>query len=80
MESWNKLLHSFRKFSLRPVTQRYHGKSSSMMLLQTAVDMKYEYTGAGPNSWVPEPSTDPCAVAPNGQVRFSPAREWIWIQ
>ncbi|KAL1945640.1 hypothetical protein VTO73DRAFT_1642 [Trametes versicolor] len=67
MESWNKLLHSFRKFSLRPVTQRYHGKSSSMMLLQTAVDMKYEYTGAGPNSWVPEPSTDPCAVAPNGQ-------------
>ncbi|OJT05037.1 hypothetical protein TRAPUB_4102 [Trametes pubescens] len=67
MESWNKLLHSFRKFSLRPVTQRYHGKSSSMMLLQTAVDMKYEYTGAGPESWVPEPSSNPCAVAPNGQ-------------
>ncbi|KAL1945623.1 hypothetical protein VTO73DRAFT_1625 [Trametes versicolor] len=59
MESWNKLLHSFRKVSLRPDTQRYHGKSSSMLLLQTAVDTKYEYTSAGPHSWDPEPSTDP---------------------
>ncbi|KAH9851367.1 fungal-specific transcription factor domain-containing protein [Lenzites betulinus] len=57
MEASKKLIHSFRKFSLRPPTaMRYHGKSSSMMLLQAAVDMKYEYTGVQPDDFIPEPA------------------------
>ncbi|KAI0824059.1 fungal-specific transcription factor domain-containing protein [Trametes gibbosa] len=56
LEASKKLVHSFRKFSLRPNTMRYHGKSSSMMLLQAAVDMKYECTGVQPHDCIPEPT------------------------
>ncbi|KAH9851368.1 fungal-specific transcription factor domain-containing protein [Lenzites betulinus] len=57
MNTSRKLMTHFRKFALRtPPAIRYHGKSSGMMLLQTAVDMKYEYTGTAPRISVPAPS------------------------
>ncbi|KAI0633784.1 fungal-specific transcription factor domain-containing protein [Trametes polyzona] len=57
LEASKKLLHSFRKLAIKPPTNiRYHGKSSSMMLLQAAVDMKLEYTGVEPNDCIPDPA------------------------
>ncbi|KAI0824058.1 fungal-specific transcription factor domain-containing protein [Trametes gibbosa] len=54
MNTTRKLMMCFRKFAVRtPPAIRYHGKSSGMMLLQTAVNMKYEYTGTAPRMSVP---------------------------
>ncbi|KAI9059209.1 hypothetical protein FKP32DRAFT_1580479 [Trametes sanguinea] len=57
METTRKLIHSFRRFSLRPpLPLRYYGKSSNLMLLQTAVDMKLAYQGIDSEEFIPEPS------------------------
>ncbi|KAI0768787.1 fungal-specific transcription factor domain-containing protein [Trametes elegans] len=45
MEASRKLFSRFNKMSIRGSPMRYHGKSSSMMLLNTAIDVKDEYTG-----------------------------------
>ncbi|KAI0373472.1 hypothetical protein BV20DRAFT_962633 [Pilatotrama ljubarskyi] len=54
METSRKLVSDFRQFSLHPITMRYHGKSSGMMLLQAAVDMKKECTGLEGQDLMPE--------------------------
>ncbi|KAI0644481.1 fungal-specific transcription factor domain-containing protein [Trametes meyenii] len=64
MEVSQKLIKSFRKFNLRdkPTLRRYHGKSSNMMLLQAALDMKLEYTGIETVDF--PPPSEPSAVNP----------------
>ncbi|KAI0360889.1 hypothetical protein OH77DRAFT_1393127 [Trametes cingulata] len=68
MEASRKLVSSFRQFSLRPITMRYHGKSSGMMLLQAAVDMKKECTGLEGQDLMPLPPSsyaqNPAMCAP----------------
>ena len=34
-----------RKMSMNPSSMRYHGKSSSLLFIQTAMDLKQEYAG-----------------------------------
>ncbi|KAI8993823.1 fungal-specific transcription factor domain-containing protein [Trametes punicea] len=57
VEATQKLLHSFRKFSIRPssVGMRYHGKSSGMMLLRAALDMKAAQAGLDLEEFAIEP-------------------------
>ncbi|KAI0666615.1 fungal-specific transcription factor domain-containing protein [Trametes maxima] len=71
MEVSQKLIKSFRKFTLRdkPTPRRYHGKSSSMMLLQAAVDMKLEYTGIDTIEF--PPAGEPSAVNPQDERTFA---------
>ncbi|KAH9894867.1 fungal-specific transcription factor domain-containing protein [Cubamyces lactineus] len=60
MEASQKLISSFRKFKIRPkeASMRYHGKSSSMMLLRAAVDMRAEFEGVKGEEFVmPPPET-----------------------
>ncbi|CDO74319.1 hypothetical protein BN946_scf184449.g4 [Trametes cinnabarina] len=57
METTRKLIHSFKKFSIRSqLPMRYYGKSSNLMLLQTAVDMKMAYSGMDSAEFRPEPT------------------------
>ena len=39
------ILQSLRKMSMNPSSMRYHGKSSSLLFIQTAMDLKQEYAG-----------------------------------
>ncbi|OSC99411.1 hypothetical protein PYCCODRAFT_1373263 [Trametes coccinea BRFM310] len=73
METTRKLIHSFRRFSLRPpLPMRYYGKSSNLMLLQTAVDMKLAYQGIDSEEFIPEPSEalkeEECALLQSFQL------------
>ncbi|KAI0656643.1 fungal-specific transcription factor domain-containing protein [Cubamyces menziesii] len=63
MEASRRLISSFRKFTIRPeaVRLRYHGKSSSLMLLQAAVDMRAKYDGV-PSEDILMPPLDPTGM------------------
>ena len=39
------IVQSLRKMSMNPSSMRYHGKSSSLLFIQTAMDLKQEYAG-----------------------------------
>ncbi|KAI0360881.1 hypothetical protein OH77DRAFT_1418916 [Trametes cingulata] len=52
-ETQRELVDFLRLFSLPPTLSiRYHGKSSSMMLLQAAMDMKRQYTGIDTREYI----------------------------
>ncbi|KAI0787277.1 fungal-specific transcription factor domain-containing protein [Fomes fomentarius] len=39
------IVQSLQKMSMNPSSMRYHGKSSSLLFIQTAMDLKQEYAG-----------------------------------
>ena len=39
------IVQNLKKMSVNPSSMRYHGKSSSLLFIQTAMDLKHEYAG-----------------------------------
>ncbi|KAH9910329.1 fungal-specific transcription factor domain-containing protein [Epithele typhae] len=49
------IVQNLKKMSVNPSSMRYHGKSSSLLFIQTAMDLKHEYAGVEmPNSFDPD--------------------------
>ncbi|KAI0326579.1 hypothetical protein GY45DRAFT_1363816 [Cubamyces sp. BRFM 1775] len=70
MAASQKLISSFRKFKIRPkdASMRYHGKSSSLMLLRAAVDMRAEFEGVNSEEFVMPPPDYGTTQATDEQV------------
>ena len=39
------IVQKLKQMSVNPASMRYHGKSSSLLFIQTAMDLKHEYAG-----------------------------------
>ena len=39
------IVQKLKQMSVNPASMRYHGKSSSLLFIQTAMDLKQEYAG-----------------------------------
>ena len=62
------IVQSLQKMSVNPSSMRYHGKSSSLLFIQAAMDLKHEYAG------VEMPKT----IDPDAHVTLLKKRQQYW--
>ena len=71
------LTEGLKRLAVEPLDRRFHGKSSGVMLVQAAMNLKKEFSGADqPNDLLVPPTRRPEFWAPHPVSTFYVAGQW----
>ncbi|PCH39377.1 hypothetical protein WOLCODRAFT_29517 [Wolfiporia cocos MD-104 SS10] len=77
----HRLVQNLKRMKLNPSSMRFFGKSSSIMFIQTAMDLKREYSGLGPQDQRETVASNPAIL--HGQQRrlhYGSLHPWLNAQ